>query len=196
MKCIECENEAKWYRCTQFSGDHYYCTKHALLEKDFSNKAGDPVWMEIVHVFCPCESMNNSIIKFVRNVEYSTRILIDVSDNYLIFTCDDIKKEIEKAEYKHIDRLHSVYKFIQKYTVKEVYVSETISEMYVNAEKIHDDINLNIITQDLYDNIEILEKTGHIIWKEASLNEDFTMIKHLTFKFKNSEIYGKNNVWI
>ena len=34
-KCFECDSEAEWVRCTQFSGDHYYCDKHAREESDF-----------------------------------------------------------------------------------------------------------------------------------------------------------------
>jgi hypothetical protein len=36
----ECEELATYIRCTQFAGDHPYCTKHAKLEKDF--KKEDP----------------------------------------------------------------------------------------------------------------------------------------------------------
>jgi len=34
-KCLECNEPATWFRCTQFSGDHPYCDEHAKLEPDF-----------------------------------------------------------------------------------------------------------------------------------------------------------------
>lgn len=35
--CLEkdCNAPVAWVRCTQFSGDHYFCEIHALLETDF-----------------------------------------------------------------------------------------------------------------------------------------------------------------
>jgi hypothetical protein len=36
-KCIECDKDADWIRCTQFAGDHPYCDEHARLESDFDD---------------------------------------------------------------------------------------------------------------------------------------------------------------
>lgn len=43
-----CEKAAVWVRCTQFSGDHFYCDKHAKAEPDFG-KSDDSYfyWYEI-----------------------------------------------------------------------------------------------------------------------------------------------------
>jgi hypothetical protein len=36
-KCLECNKDADWMRCTQFAGDHPYCDEHARLESDFDD---------------------------------------------------------------------------------------------------------------------------------------------------------------
>ena len=41
MICIECGEEAKYVRCTQFAGEHPYCEFHAKIEKDFDLDSSD-----------------------------------------------------------------------------------------------------------------------------------------------------------
>ena len=37
-KCLECDEPAIWVRCTQFAGNHPYCSYHAFLESDFNDE--------------------------------------------------------------------------------------------------------------------------------------------------------------
>ena len=45
--CLECDAPATWERCTQFAGDHPYCTNHAKLEADFGENDSYSFWVEI-----------------------------------------------------------------------------------------------------------------------------------------------------
>lgn len=37
-QCGDCTEPAMWVRCTQFSGDHYFCATHAEQQEDFGKK--------------------------------------------------------------------------------------------------------------------------------------------------------------
>lgn len=39
--CFECDNTARWVRTTQFAGNHYYCSQHAVRETDFWETPND-----------------------------------------------------------------------------------------------------------------------------------------------------------
>lgn len=43
-KCFDCNKEAIWVRYTQFSGDHYFCDKHARQESDFADEDSYKFW--------------------------------------------------------------------------------------------------------------------------------------------------------
>lgn len=43
-RCIECGGSATWVRCTQFAGDHPYCTEHAKQEDDFGKDDSYTYW--------------------------------------------------------------------------------------------------------------------------------------------------------
>ena len=38
--CGVCANDPAWVKCTQFTGDHFYCDKHAREHKDFGCDGG------------------------------------------------------------------------------------------------------------------------------------------------------------
>lgn len=43
-----CGSQADWVRCTQFSGDHFFCENHARLEANFGQRDDSYFyWMEI-----------------------------------------------------------------------------------------------------------------------------------------------------
>ncbi len=46
-KCLECNKDAEWIRCTQFAGDHPYCDEHARQEKDFGENDSYAYWVEV-----------------------------------------------------------------------------------------------------------------------------------------------------
>jgi len=47
-KGVNCQEPVTWIRCTQFSGDHRFCTKHAELENDFGQSdPSDFYWEEV-----------------------------------------------------------------------------------------------------------------------------------------------------
>lgn len=46
-KCIMCDQEAVWERCTQFAGDHPFCQKHAEAEPGFMTNDSYEFWREI-----------------------------------------------------------------------------------------------------------------------------------------------------
>lgn len=46
-KCFECEKEAKWVRVTQFSGEHFFCKKHAKAEEDFKQADSYFFWTKV-----------------------------------------------------------------------------------------------------------------------------------------------------
>ena len=46
MKCLSCDEKARWIRCTQFAGNHPYCDLHALMEEDFGENDSYSFWDE------------------------------------------------------------------------------------------------------------------------------------------------------
>lgn len=46
-QCIECDEPAVWVRSTQFAGDHPYCEKHAIEQKDFHDADSYFYWFKI-----------------------------------------------------------------------------------------------------------------------------------------------------
>ena len=46
-KCLECDAIATWMRCTQFSGDHPYCTQHAEAQSDWDQSGSYGFWYAI-----------------------------------------------------------------------------------------------------------------------------------------------------
>ncbi len=46
-KCLECDQEAVWERCTQFAGDHPFCQQHAEMETDFMVDDSYEFWRQI-----------------------------------------------------------------------------------------------------------------------------------------------------
>lgn len=46
-KCMMCDEQAVWERCTQFAGDHPFCQKHAEMEEDFMCNDDYEFWREI-----------------------------------------------------------------------------------------------------------------------------------------------------
>jgi len=47
MKCLCCDENARWLRCTQFAGDHPFCDLHALMEEDFGESDSYSYWNEL-----------------------------------------------------------------------------------------------------------------------------------------------------
>jgi hypothetical protein len=47
MKCICCNENARWERVTQFAGDHPFCDLHALMEEDFGKADSYTYWSEV-----------------------------------------------------------------------------------------------------------------------------------------------------
>jgi endogenous inhibitor of DNA gyrase (YacG/DUF329 family) len=35
ITCGDCDKPATWLRCTQFAGEHPFCSKHAKAQNDF-----------------------------------------------------------------------------------------------------------------------------------------------------------------
>jgi coenzyme F420-reducing hydrogenase alpha subunit len=47
MKCVCCNEDARWERVTQFAGEHPYCDLHALMEEDFGEADSYSYWSEV-----------------------------------------------------------------------------------------------------------------------------------------------------
>ena len=47
MKCLNCHEDARWERITQFAGDHPFCDLHALMEEDFGKADSYTYWSEV-----------------------------------------------------------------------------------------------------------------------------------------------------
>ena len=45
-QCDLCGNQAKYIRCTQFAGKHYFCEHHAKQETDFLKDDEGSYWIE------------------------------------------------------------------------------------------------------------------------------------------------------
>lgn len=45
-KCLVCDAEARWIRCTQFAGAHPFCDAHARAEKGFGSNDSYEYWVE------------------------------------------------------------------------------------------------------------------------------------------------------
>jgi len=50
MKCLCCDENARWLRCTQFAGDHPFCDLHALTEEGFGTNDSYEYWTEVEEV--------------------------------------------------------------------------------------------------------------------------------------------------
>lgn len=50
MKCLCCDENARWLRCTQFAGDHPFCDLHALMEEGFGTNDSYEYWTEVEEV--------------------------------------------------------------------------------------------------------------------------------------------------
>lgn len=47
MKCVDCDQDAMWVRCTQFAGDHPFCLEHAVKERDWGTADSCSFWMKV-----------------------------------------------------------------------------------------------------------------------------------------------------
>lgn len=48
--CLDCPNESKYIRYTQFAGNHPFCEDCARKQKDFDNNNNvDIIWKEIIN---------------------------------------------------------------------------------------------------------------------------------------------------
>lgn len=47
LQCMNCYEDARWERTTQFAGDHPYCDLHALMEEDFGKSDSYTYWSEV-----------------------------------------------------------------------------------------------------------------------------------------------------
>jgi hypothetical protein len=44
---MNCYEDARWERTTEFTGDHHYCDLHALMEEDFGKADSYTYWSEV-----------------------------------------------------------------------------------------------------------------------------------------------------
>jgi len=47
LQCMNCYEDARWERTTQFAADHHYCDLHALMEEDFGKADSYTYWNEV-----------------------------------------------------------------------------------------------------------------------------------------------------
>jgi len=47
LQCMNCYEDARWERTTQFAGDHPYCDFHALMEENFGKSDSYTYWSEV-----------------------------------------------------------------------------------------------------------------------------------------------------
>lgn len=179
-KCSECSKEAKYLRATQFSGDHYFCEDHAILEERYGENDSYQAWYEIIKSFKPNKFTSPIIFKRAINrdhmaVEFRGKGFCDL---------EQLKEAVEEAETIYCSRIRRLYELLQQYSESEEHVSPEASKFEFNTEKFQDAINLGIVSRNEMLDMKYLEKEGIITLADHVRILDFMPIQDIIFTFK------------
>ena len=179
--CSECSKDAKYLRATQFSGDHYFCEDHAILEKDYGENDSYQVWYEIVKIFEPNQFTSPIIFKRAINrdhksVEFEGKGFCDL---------EQLKSAVEEAETIYCSRIRRLYELLQQYSESEEHVSTESSKFEFNKEKFQDAINLGTVSKQQELDMKYFEKEGIITLADHVRILDFMPIQDIIFTFNS-----------
>jgi len=176
-ECSEngCENQASWVRHTQFAGNHYFCTDHALAEDNFGQD-------DVSYFHCP--------ILIVERFCGSNKMKIGFEPDRINFIglFSNVVSFLKESENKCHKRFKDVKQLLNKYSVQREPVGDNSIKYGVDIEKLMDDYNLGELDKDLYRDSEILMKEGALITDNTILDERlFKPIKMMTLSFSYGE---------
>lgn len=157
-ECSECSKEAQYLRATQFSGDHYFCEDHAILEEDYGENNSYAVWYEIVKVFRPNKFTSPIVFKRAINTNHKSVAF----EGKGFCTWDQLKEAVEEAETIYCRRIRRLYELLQQYSESEEHVSPEASKFEFNTEKIQDAVSVGTVSKQEVLDIKYLEKEGVI----------------------------------
>lgn len=98
MKCMCCDENARWLRCTQFAGDHPFCDLHALMEEDFGVNDSYEFWDEV-------KIMDEKKLYMVETVSiFRMRYVVEARE--ATHASDEVVMELGNENFKEFSQHH------------------------------------------------------------------------------------------
>ena len=101
MQCMNCYEDARWERITQFAGDHPFCDFHALLEEDFGKADSYTYWSEVKEMekkLYLVETVSMFRMRYVVEAREEGHAMDEV-------VCEMGNHEFQEFSQKHIDEV-------------------------------------------------------------------------------------------
>ena len=101
LQCMNCYEDARWERITQFAGDHPFCDLHALMEEDFGKADSYTYWSEVKEMekkLYLVETVSMFRMRYVVEAREEGHAMDEV-------VCEMGNHEFQEFSQKHIDEV-------------------------------------------------------------------------------------------
>ena len=101
LQCMNCYEDARWERTTQFAGDYHYCDLHALMEEDFGKADSYTYWNEVKEMekkLYLVETVSMFRMRYVVEAREEGHAMDEV-------VCEMGNHEFQEFSQKHVDEV-------------------------------------------------------------------------------------------
>jgi len=101
LQCMNCYEDARWERTTQFAGDHPFCDLHALMEEDFGKADSYTYWNEVKEMekkLYLVETVSMFRMRYVVEAREEGHAMDEV-------VCEMGNHEFQEFSQKHVDEV-------------------------------------------------------------------------------------------
>ena len=101
LQCMNCYEDARWERTTEFTGDHHYCDLHALMEEDFGKADSYTYWSEVKEMekkLYLVETVSMFRMRYVVEAREEGHAMDEV-------VCEMGNHEFQEFSQKHVDEV-------------------------------------------------------------------------------------------